>query len=91
MARWRRGADFERRVSKLGRPDLPKRVAAALKKLSENPPPSSIRLKPMEGRKDLWEARVDQGWRLILKRTKDEQGDYFVVLDIGPHDILKRY
>lgn len=63
-----------------------------LKKLAENPPPAMLNLKPMEGHKGLiWEMKAGGQNRFILRRAKDAQGDYFIVEDVGPHDIYNSW
>jgi hypothetical protein len=46
----------------------------------------------MEGHNGiLWECQSGGQNRFILRRTKDEVGDLFIVEDVGPHDIYKRH
>jgi hypothetical protein len=45
----------------------------------------------MEGHEDIWEMKAGGQNRFILRRMKDEIGDYFLVIDVGPHDIYGSY
>ena len=63
-----------------------------LAKLSDHPPPTSLNFKPMAGKNGiLWECKAGGQNRFILRRAKDTLGDYFIVEDVGPHDIYNDY
>jgi hypothetical protein len=63
------------------------RAKRYLDRLVQSPPPGNLNFKPMEGWNGvLWECRAGGQNRFILRRQKDEVGDYFLVDDIGPHD-----
>lgn len=46
----------------------------------------SLRIKKMEGYENVWEARVNQGYRLTFSISKTT----YIIRRVGPHDILKR-
>lgn len=88
MARYVKGDKYEKLAGKNLRREDRERAEDMLLKLAKHPPPSDLKLKPMEGHNGiLWEMRAGGQNRFILRRCKDEKGDYFVVEDVGPHDI----
>ena len=52
----------------------------------QNPRHPSLQTKKMEGHKNLWEGRVTKGYRFFFRI----EGDTYVLLNIGPHDIERR-
>ena len=83
---------LRKRARKSMSADAYDRAFNLLKKLEQVPPPSFLRLKPMEGHNGvLWEMRGGGQYRFILKRCRDEIGDYLLVKDVGPHDIYDSY
>ncbi len=88
MARYVKGDKYEKRAKKNLRPEDRQRAEKMLCRLAEHPPQSILNLKPMEGHNGvLWEMKAGGGNRFILRRAKDKTGDYFVVEDVGSHDI----
>jgi mRNA interferase RelE/StbE len=78
--------DFQRLPERIKR-----RAEQAFRFLIENPRHPSLRTKKMEGQRDpqgrdIWEARVTQGYRF----TFAIDGDTYIFYRIGPHDI-ERY
>ena len=56
--------------------------------LSENPLHPSLRTKRIQGTEDLFECSVNMDIRIIW----DYEGDTIIILvDVGHHDILKKY
>ncbi len=55
----------------------------ALRLLAENPRHPSLRSKPIEGAKGLFEARVDQKYRLTFERLP---ADVVRIRVVGKHD-----
>ena len=49
--------------------------------LLENPRHPSLRAKKLEGSDDLWQARVNRGWRFYFKI----EGDEYDIIGIVPH------
>jgi mRNA interferase RelE/StbE len=67
---------------------IQRRFDRALRFLLSNPRHPSLRAKKMEGQRDpegrdIWEARVTQGYRFTLAI----EGDMYILYRIGPHDI----
>jgi mRNA interferase RelE/StbE len=81
---------FEKSFAKL--PELiQKRAKEALERFMENPRHRSLRVKKIEGAKDIWEGRVDDFYRFTFQFSKDREADDTVCTfrNIGPHDITK--
>lgn len=92
MARWQLGDKYEKRAAKSLTLNDRMRAKRYLERLSNHPPPGNLNLKPMEGHNGvLWECKAGGQNRFILRRTKDEAGDLFIVEDVGPHDIYNSY
>jgi len=92
MARWQLGANYERRAAKALTPADRKRAMRYLENLSRHPPPANLGFRVLQGTNgELWECRAGGQNRFILRRTKDDAGDLFIVEDVGPHDIYDRY
>jgi mRNA-degrading endonuclease RelE of RelBE toxin-antitoxin system len=49
--------------------------------LLENPRHPSLRAKKLEGHDELWQARVNRGWRFYFKIEDDE----YAIIGIVPH------
>ena len=92
MARWQRGKDYEKRAAKQLSHKNRSRAEKYLEMLGRNPVPGHLKHKPMEGwNGELWECHAGGQNRFILRKVKDAAGVYFIVEDVGPHDIYKRY
>jgi hypothetical protein len=92
MARWQYGDRYEKRAAKSLTLENRQRARRYLDRLSQNPPPGNLNLKPMEGTNGLlWECKAGGQFRFILRRMRDANGDYFIVEYVGPHDIYKQY
>jgi len=66
---------------------MQKKVDKALTVLGDNPKHPSLRVKKMEGRKDIWEARPSKR----LRMTFEMAGGTIVMRNVGKHDeVLKR-
>lgn len=62
-------------------------VRKATTLLGENPKHPSLRVKKMQGREDLWEARASHR----LRMTFEMAGETIVMRNVGEHDkVLKR-
>jgi hypothetical protein len=91
MPRWVLGDKYEKRAAKSLTLEDRMRATRYLERLSATPPPGNLNFKPMEGFNGvLWECKAGGQNRFILRRTKDEHGDLFVVENVGPHDIYKK-
>ncbi len=74
---------FKRLFRKLD-PSVQQQVKDTLADLQKNPIPPGRRVKKMEGHKDVWEARVNDNFRLTFKI----EGDTAILRNVGTHDIL---
>ena len=65
-----------------------KQILNKLKLLADNPSHPSLRVKRIQGTSDLFECSVNMNIRIIWYY----EGDTIIILvDIGHHDILKKY
>ena len=65
-----------------------KQIKKKLNLLVENPAHPSLRVKRIKGVSALWEMSVNMDIRIIWKY---EGRTIILLLDVGHHDILKRY
>ena len=67
--------------------DLPPKIQAKVKKalrlLTENPRHPSLQSKPIQGIQGIYEARVDQNYRMTYERIP---GDIVRMRTVGKHD-----
>ena len=62
-------------------------VRKALALLGDNPKHPGLRVKKMEGRKNIWEARPSKRLRMTFEMT----GETIIIRNVGEHDkVLKR-
>ncbi len=67
---------------------IQKKVKKALRLLAENPRHPSLQTKPVEGAPGIYEARVNQGYRMTYERLS---GDVLRIRVVGKHDeVLKK-
>ncbi len=59
-----------------------KKVLKALRVLAENPRHPSLRVKPVQGTKGVWEARVDDQYRMTFEML----GDSLILRNVDNHD-----
>lgn len=64
-------------------PKIKKKTRKALDFLAENPRHPSLKSKPIEGAKGIYEARVDQKYRLTYERLP---GNVLRIRVVGKHD-----
>jgi mRNA-degrading endonuclease RelE of RelBE toxin-antitoxin system len=79
--------DFENELRKLSSVDV-NRVLKKIKMMEINPFYPSLRTTKMEGRSGYYESSVNMDIRLVWK-YKD--GKIVVMIDVGHHDILRKY
>lgn len=72
---------FERAFGALDK-DTKKKVLKALYFLDQNPRHPSLQAKPVQGVKDIWEARVDLSYRMTFER----QGNTLILRNVDNHD-----
>lgn len=63
--------------------EIQAKVIKALKLLEENPRHPSLQTKPIQGIRGVYEARVDQSYRMTYQRLPD---DILLVRVVGKHD-----
>jgi hypothetical protein len=71
-------------------PPRARRIIAALKKVQQASATGGAHLEPVEGTPGLYTARMNKGWRFLLRREPDSDGPVYVVQGYGPHDVYKR-
>jgi mRNA interferase RelE/StbE len=77
---------FEQAYDALARPEK-RSVRKAIALLSENPRHPGLRVKKMEGRGPIWEARPSKRLRMTFEVT----GSFLLLRNVGDHDkVLKR-
>jgi mRNA interferase RelE/StbE len=64
-------------------PELQKKVLKALRLLAENPRHPSLQTKPIQGARGLYEARIDQSYRMTYQRLPN---DVLLLRAAGKHD-----
>lgn len=64
---------------------LQRRVDKTLELLLENPRHPSLQIKKIKGHENRWEGRVALHYRLIFSI----EGDTYLLLRVGTHDLLK--
>ena len=77
---------FEQAYEKLTNAEK-RSVRKALSLLGDNPNHPGLRVKKMEGRKNIWEARPSRRLRMTFENT----GEIIFMRNVGEHDkVLKR-
>ncbi len=66
--------------------ELKERTEKTIYILLKSPHHPSLRVKKMEGRKDIWELRVSASYRLTFQIS----GDTYILRRVGTHDVLKK-
>ena len=64
-------------------PDMQAKVIKTLQFLAENPRHPSLQTKPIQGLQGIYEARVDQSYRLTYQRLPN---DILLLRIVGKHD-----
>jgi mRNA interferase RelE/StbE len=64
-------------------PHIQKKAKKAIRFLANDPRHPSLRSKPVEGAKGIFEARVDQSYRMTYERLED---DVLIMRVVGEHD-----
>ena len=63
-----------------------KKAKRQLRALAEDVRHPSLHAKRIQGREDIWEARVDIHHRMTFHLTRER----VILRAVGPHDVLKR-
>ena len=84
--KYRRTEHFKQAFQSLP-PVIQEKAAKAFHLFQENPRHPSLVIKKIKGTADIWEGRVDQGYRFTFHYEKMEDGDTLVVFrNINNHD-----
>ncbi len=89
MPRIRLHRQFERAFKRLP-DDIQERATKSLERFIANPRHPGLNFEALRGHPGLFSIRVNQGWRILLRRDQDGEGEIYVVADIGPHDVYRR-
>jgi plasmid maintenance system killer protein len=91
MTRLRIDPGFEGRLAKLD-VTLRRRAVRALERFIETPARAGANFERIEGTHGkYWSLRATRNFRIILRHERDVAGDVYVAIDVGPHDIYRRY
>jgi mRNA interferase RelE/StbE len=82
----RKEEQFNRDFARLPK-ELQNRAENKLALFLQNPRHPSLGTKKMEGNKNIWEGCITKAYRFFFRIEKDT----YVLLNIGPHDIERRY
>lgn len=63
--------------------EIRKKIAKAMRLLAKNPRHPSLRTKPVQGARGVYEARVDRSYRMTYQRMPD---DVLLLRAVGKHD-----
>jgi mRNA-degrading endonuclease RelE of RelBE toxin-antitoxin system len=86
---YRRTARFKKSFQELPN-HIKEKAAKAFFLFQENPRHPGLGIKKMEGHQDVWEGRIDRGYRFTFHYDKDPQtGEGICIFrNIGTHNIL---
>jgi plasmid maintenance system killer protein len=91
MPRLRIDPAFEERLDRLDAA-IRKRAITALERFMIAPARTGANFERIEGTNGrYWSLRVTRNFRIILRLERDDSGDVFAAVDVGPHDIYRRY
>jgi len=82
MPRVKAGLRFKKAYKNLS-PELQAKVIKALKLFEDNPRHPSLQAKPVQGIRGVYEARVDQSYRMTYQRLPD---DILLMRVVEKHD-----
>ncbi|MFY9826096.1 MAG: hypothetical protein WAM82_32320 [Thermoanaerobaculia bacterium] len=77
-------ARFRKSLAKLGEP-LASRAFKALKKFHTASTSPGLNFEAFKNRPGFFTIRVDRNFRILLKQEMDEDGPYFLLVDIANH------
>ena len=78
-------ARFRKSLAKLGEP-MASRALKALEKLHTAHNSPGLNFEAFKNRPGFFTIRVDRNFRILLKQETDEDGPYFLLVDIADHD-----
>ena len=68
-----------------------RRTRRVLDVFQSNPRHPSLHFEKLSGHEDRHTIRLDQSYRVLPRREEDEEGEFFLAVDVGTHDrIYKR-
>jgi hypothetical protein len=71
-------------------PDRQKAARSALEKFIKEPALPSLHFRNLENTSGNFIINANRGDRIILRRDEDEEGEFYWVVDVGPHDNVYR-
>ncbi|HEY4587905.1 MAG TPA: hypothetical protein VIJ02_03900 [Thermoanaerobaculia bacterium] len=76
---------FIKSLRKIGQP-IASRVATALERFHTAPDTSGLNFEAFKNRPGFFTIRVGRNFRILLKEEADEEGPYYLLVDIADHD-----
>lgn len=87
--RLRGSASFEKAFKSLG-PEIKKGVKRTLEKFQAAPALAGLNFEPLAGMADFYSIRVNAGYRILLRKDRDAEGDVYTLVNVGPHNIYRK-
>lgn len=63
---------------------------SAVIKFHRNPSTPSLRFKPVAGIPGIFTFRVNDNYRVMVRVVEDQTGTYYLLTDVGKHDLYDR-
>jgi hypothetical protein len=76
---------FIKSLAKLGEP-LGSRTRKALARFQTAPRSPGLNFEAVKNRKRYFTIRVNRNFRIVLRQEEDENGPYFLLIEVAPHD-----
>ncbi len=89
MIRIRVDPGYNRALRKF-RPELRRRADDTLAKFIADPKRPSLNFERREGLPDYYTIRISQGYRILLRKETDDEGELYAIVDAGSHDKIYR-
>ena len=81
--------DFEASLGKLDRQPRDQALKTIQKFEMKDTLPG-LRLEKLGGHANLWSIRVNDSYRILMSKHLDAAGDFWVLENIGTHDVYRR-
>lgn len=78
-------ARFKKSRAKLGEP-LASRIDKTLDKFHQTPESPGLNFEAIKNAPGFFTIRVNRNFRILLRQMEDEQGPYFLLVDVADHD-----
>jgi mRNA-degrading endonuclease RelE of RelBE toxin-antitoxin system len=78
-------ARFIKSRAKLGEP-IATRTDKALRKFHESPERPGLNFEAVKNLAGFFTIRVNRSFRIMLEQREDEDGPYFLIVDVASHD-----